>query len=289
MSIVRRTSQQILPGLVALLLAPLAASLPAAGGIHSAKVVKAEPLTHDVRRIRFRASDDFRFKAGQFVLLHLPESYLNDFNRQYGTSHKDAARPYSFASSPRELPYFDLIVKHYPAPRGKDVPPGLGSTYVHTKLKPGVTATFGEPMGNLYLGGESEDPIICVAGGVGVSPFVGLLKYWFDEGLNNKRKIYLYLGVRSKRDLLLDDEFKSWTKTKSQFAYVAALSRAAASEQWNGETGYINLVLDKHFDAPLQADVYIAGSPIMLRETVKVLKAKGVPDGRIHHDPIKVE
>ena len=70
---------------------------------------------------------------------------------------------------------------------------------------------------------------------------------------------------------------------------MSALSRPEESDQWTGETGYINLVLDKHFEAPLKADVYIAGSPIMLRETVKVLKAKGVPDDRIHHDPIKVE
>ncbi len=277
-----------------ILFAWIAASPPllkAAEGPHAAEVVKIEDLTHDVKRIRFKAQepDRFRFSAGQFVLLHLPEPYLSEFNERHGTSHKDVARPYSFASSPSELPYFDLIIKHYPTPRGKDVPPGLASTYVHTKLKPGTAVTFSDPVGNLYLGGDSTDPIICVAGGVGVGPFVGLLKHWFDQGVNEKRKIYLYLGVRSKRDLLLDSEFKQWAETKKQFTYVSALSRPEESDQWTGETGYINLVLDKHFEAPLTADVYIAGSPIMLRETVKVLKAKGLADDRIHHDPIKVE
>ncbi len=277
-----------------ILFASIAASPPllqAAEGPHAAEVVKIEDLTHDVKRIRFKAQepDRFRFSAGQFVLLHLPEPYLSEFNQRHGTSHKDVARPYSFASSPSELPYFDLIIKRYPAPRGKDVPPGLASTYVHTKLEPGTAVTFSDPVGSLYLGGDSTDPIICVAGGVGVSPFVGLLKYWFSEGINEKRRIYLYLGVRSKRDLLLDSEFKQWAETKKQFTYVSALSRPEESDQWTGETGYINLVLDKHFEAPLKADVYIAGSPIMLRETVKVLKAKGLADDRIHHDPIKVE
>ncbi len=272
----------------------LIAATPAdvkAAGTHPAQVVKVEDLTHDVKRIRFKAQEPgrFRFNAGQFVPLHLPESYLAEFNRRHGTSHKDVARPYSFASSPSELPYFDLIIKHYRAPRGKDVPPGLASTYVHTKLTPGTAVTFSDPIGSLYLGGDSTDPIICVAGGVGVSPFVGLLKYWFDQGLNEKRKVYLYFGVRSKRDLLLDSEFKQWARTKKQFAYVAALSRPEESDQWTGETGYINLVLDKHFEAPLAADVYIAGSPIMLRETVKVLTAKGLTDSRIHHDPIEVK
>ena len=48
-------------------------------------------------------------------------------------------------------------------------------------------------------------------------------------------------------------------------------------------------VLDRYFESPLQADAYLAGAPIMVSETIKVLTAKGVPAGRIHHDPVKVE
>ena len=78
--------------------------LLAAEGPHAADIVKIEDLTRDVKRIRFKAQEPgrFRFNAGQFVLLHLPEPYLNEFNQRHGTSHTDVARPYSFASSPSE-------------------------------------------------------------------------------------------------------------------------------------------------------------------------------------------
>ncbi len=255
-----------------------------------AKVVKIERLTHDVKRIRFRAAnDDFTFSAGQFILLKLPESYLKEFNKEHGTNHENVSRPYSFASPPSEAPYFDLIIKHYPAPPDKDVPPGLASTFVHKKLRAGAEVTFNDPMGSLYTPNDSTDPIILVAGGVGASPFIGLLKHWFDAKLDEKRKIYFFFGVRSQRDFFLLGDLNDWSRSKANFEYIPALYYPEPGDEWDGETGYINIVLDRYFERPLSADIYMAGPPIMLRETTKVLHAKGVPNSRIHHDPIKVE
>ena len=273
-----------------LLLSAATFQAPRARADQQARVVKIERLTHNVKRIRFRAAnDDFTFSAGQFILLKLPESYLKEFNEEHGTNHESVSRPYSFASAPSEAPYFDVIIKHYLAPPGKDVPPGLASSFVHTHLHAGDEVTFSEPMGNLYLRNDSTDPIILVAGGVGASPFIGLLKHWFDEGLNEKRKIYFFFGVRSRRDLFLLGDLNDWSRRKANFEYIPALSRPEPTDEWDGETGYINTVLDRHFEGPLKADVYMAGAPIMVRETIKVLRAKRVPDSRIHRDPIKVE
>ena len=263
---------------------------PLARADHDAQVVKIERLTHNVKRIRFKAaSDDFTFQAGQFILLELPDSYLTAFNKRHGTEHTNVSRPYSFASAPSEAPYFDLIVKHYPAPPGKDVPPGLASTFIHQHLRPSDTVTFSDPIGSLYMPNDSTDPIILVAGGVGASPFIGLLKHWFDQGLDRHREIYFFFGVRSKRDFFLLGDLADWSRHRKNFKYIPALSHPDPADEWEGETGYINAVLDRRFPSPLKADVYLAGAPIMIRETVKVLNAKQVPDTRIHHDPIKVQ
>ena len=263
---------------------------PQARADQQAQVVKIERLTHNVKRIRFKAAnDDFTFQAGQFILLKLPDSYLRAFNKSHGTEHTSVSRPYSFASAPSEAPYFDLIVKHYPAPPGKDVPPGLASTFIHQHLRPSDTVTFSDPIGSLYMPNDSTDPIILVAGGVGASPFIGLLKHWFDQGLDRQREIHFFFGVRSKRDFFLLGALADWSRRRKNFKYVLALSHPDPADEWKGESGYINTVLDRYFPSPLRADVYLAGAPIMIRETVKVLHAKQVPDTRIHHDPIKVQ
>ena len=128
-----------------------------------------------------------------------------------------------------------------------------------------------------------------VAGGVGASPLIGLLKHWFDEDLDKDREIYFFFGVRSKRDLFLLGDLADWARRRKNFHYTLALDHPEPSDNWTDETGYINTVLDRYFQAPLRADVYMAGPPIMIRETAKVLRAKQVPEERIHHDPIKVE
>jgi Na+-transporting NADH:ubiquinone oxidoreductase subunit F len=257
---------------------------------HHAEVVKIEDLNHNIKRIRLKPqqADEFVFTPGQHVLLKAPDDYLADWNKRYNTSHKEIYRPYSFASNPSRRSDFDLIIKHYVAPRGKDVPPGVMSTYVHKHLKVGDVVTLSNPVGKLYAQNDSDRPIVVVAGGVGAAPFVCLLEHWFENKINQNRKIYFFLGVRSRRDLMLHEEFTAWSRTKENFSYIPALSDPQKGDDWKGETGYINLVLDKHFKEPFDADVYLAGPPIMIRFTRKVLASKGIENKRIHRDPIRV-
>ena len=258
---------------------------------HAAEVVAVENLTHNVKRVgfRIRPGSEFSFEPGQFLFFEVPDDYVAQWNQRYGTTHGEVARPYSLASAPQRLPHFDLIVGHQRAPRDKAVPPGLASTYVHTALRPGDVVRFSNPVGNLYptnaAESRAEDPLILVAGGTGVAPFVGVLEHWFSKQPRPQRQIYLYLGVRAARDLLLDETLSRWDAADEGFRYVPALSRPGPNDSWEGETGYINTVLDRHFPTPLSADVSIAGSPIMIRETIKVLRAKGLDEKRIRHDP----
>lgn len=257
-----------------------------------AKVVRLESLTHNVRRVGLMPLDEaFSFAPGQYVLLRAPQEYLTDFNARYQTKHKRVARPYSFASMPASDSAFDLIIKHYPAPPGKQnqVPPGVMSTYVHKHLKVGDTVQLGDPRGKLYAPTEPDRPIVMVAGGVGAAPFVGLLSHLFEEGVDRQREIYLFLGVRSRKDLLLHEQFLQWAKTRPAFHYIPALSHPAPEDKWMGQQGYINVVLEKHFKDKLDAEVYLAGSPVMVKFTRQVLDKLGVEKERVHKDPIRVQ
>ena len=164
---------------------------------------------------------------------------FKDFKKRYGDKIKDVykeveevSKPYSFASSPSDRSHFDIITKNYGPRRGQDVPPGLLSSYLHKHIRVGDVVTVSEPTGTLYEDNDSGRPIVVLAGGVGASPFVGLLKYWFENNVNEKRKIYFFLGVRSRRDLLLHEQFLKWTKEKKNFYYVPGLSRPQPDDDW---------------------------------------------------------
>jgi Na+-transporting NADH:ubiquinone oxidoreductase subunit F len=257
---------------------------------HRAEVLSIEDLNHNIKRIRLKPTgpESFAFAAGQYVLLKPPVDYIADFNGRHGTSHKDVNRHYSFASSPGTQSQFDVIIKHYDAPPGKDVPPGVVSTYVHRHLSVGDVVTLSDPGGRLYAAHDSVRPILLVAGGVGVAPFVCLLNYWFERKVDEQQDIYLFLGVRSRQDLILHEQFTEWSETKPGFHYIPALSHPQETDAWEGKTGYINVVLDKHFTEPLDAEAYLAGPPIMIKFTRQVLAGKGIRGDRVHRDRIRV-
>src|SRR5687768_122789 len=256
---------------------------------HRARVVEIEDLTHDTKRIRFRLLDqkEFRFTPGQYLFLKVPETFVVKWNERYKTNHKEVVRPYSFASSSSRLPEFDLMIKLAAAPPGKDVPPGVASSFVHTALKKGDEVRFSAPTGNLYLRKDTGRPIIIVAGGTGAAPFLSLLEYWFENGFEKNNQITFFFGVRGKRDLFYDSRFRTWAAEK-KLRYFPALSNPEPDDGWQGETGFIQTVLDKHVPGPSEADAYLAGPPIMVREAVKVLSSKGITKERIHYDEIVV-
>jgi Na+-transporting NADH:ubiquinone oxidoreductase subunit F len=257
---------------------------------YNAKVVEIKDLTHDTKRIRFQLAnaEGFQFTPGQYTFLKVPDEYVAQWNERYKTTHQEVSRPYSFASSSSRLPSFDLIVKLAGAPSGKDVAPGLASTYIHTRPKEGEEVRFSAPAGSLYLRKDTGRPIIIVAGGTGAAPFISLLEYWFENQFEENNEIYFFFGVRGKRDLFLHESFQEWARTKKNFHYVPALSSPANEDYWSGETGFIQIAVDKHIQAPSNADAYLAGPPVMIRKVVKVLNSKGIQTERIHHDPINV-
>ena len=83
-------------------------------------------------------------------------------------------------------------------------------------------------------------------------------------------------------------KFEAWAREK-KIRYVPALSNPAPGDDWKGETGFIQVVVDKHVSAPSNADAYLAGPPIMVREAVRVLGSKGIGKERIHFDEIAVQ
>jgi len=274
------------------LLPALAGAFPAAArrAYIVARVLAIESLSPDVKRIRLRMPGSYRFEPGQFALIGVPGRFVASWNAKYGTRHGEVARPYSFASSPSRLPEAEFLIQHAAPPRNLSVPPGVASTYIHTELRPGDRLEVSAALGSLGApaSGEEARPVVLVAGGTGVAPFVGLLDHWFRTGQGRPWRIYLFFGARRRRDLILDAQFRAWAARHPGFTYVPALSEPGPDDRWEGESGFISSVLDRRLAGLLDADVLVAGPPRMMQETVKIAEAKGVPRSRIRHDPIQV-
>ena len=76
----------------------------------------------------------------------------------------------------------------------------------------------------------------------------------------------------------------SWRRSCPGFKFVPALSNPEPGDNWTGEKGLITEVLDRHFQRLDHHEAYLCGSPGMIDASIKVFKAKGLPEELIFFD-----
>lgn len=108
---------------------------------------------------RLKVPDDFSFRAGQYIWLMVPNLKYPDV--------RGNTRMFSIASSPNRKGELSLIFR-----TGQS---GYKKTLID--LTPGVEIIFSGPFGPLKLPQENFIPVVFLAGGVGVAPFLSMIRY----------------------------------------------------------------------------------------------------------------
>lgn len=224
------------------------------------KVEKIEQLNHDVIRILLKAPENspLEFAAGQYL----------DFLLQNGKR-----RAFSIANAPHDSAFIELHIRH--------VPGGSFTDFVFNEMKESAIMRIEAPLGTFIVNEESERPMIFIGGGTGYAPIKGQLEHLFHQ--DTGRNMALYVGVRSKRDLYMDDQPVQWAAAYANFSYTPVLSEPDAD--WDGRTGWVHeAVLADHADDLAVHDFYLAGPPIMVQAATEALRAAGVPDEQMYYD-----
>jgi len=227
-----------------------------------ARVESITPLTHDTRLFRFRLIDppEITFKPGQYVQFRIP-----------GAGEE---RAYSIASSPNEKGVIELIVRLLPG--------GLCTAYMFNKLKTGDEIFLTGPYGEFFLREDTEDPIICVAGGSGSAPIRSIISYLREK--RSARKIYSFYGGRTPKDIYFTDEYEKLSGEMPDFIHIPAVSDSADGDGWTGERGLITKVMDRRLEDLPNYEVYMCGPPVMIEFATKLLCKKGMRPERIYYD-----
>lgn len=241
---------------------------------HSFKavLVKIDNIAFNIKTLHFKLKNDetLDFKAGQYVQItrKLPR--------------ENVIRAYSF-SSPSDLKDgFTLDVQL--------IEGGLMSSYLHG-LEVGSELEFCGPFGDMTVDvpktEEENKTLILVAGGVGLAPMRSIVSDLINSGF--KGKLILLHGVRSRRYLYCEDEFRSLMKKCHEFEYIPVLAEPLLEDGWVGETGFVTETLNKWLDSKKLTlscvEAFLCGPSAMMEAASKVLIEKGVSDDKIHSDP----
>ncbi len=165
------------------------------------------------------------------------------------------------------------------------IPGGRFTTHVFTRMKEGDHIEIEGPFGQFALR-ESHKPIIFVAGATGFAPVKSMLEYAFKAGL--KRKMYLYWGVRSRRDLYMAELAEQWARKYSNFIFVPVLSEPHPEDRWDGRTGLVHGAILQDFPDLSGFEIYTCGSVKMVETARPAFVAQGLNEEACFTDAFHV-
>jgi ferredoxin-NADP reductase len=202
------------------------------------------------------------FKPGQFFMLELLNPPYND--------EKGNKRMFSIVNSPNEK---DVIIM---ATR-------LSDSAFKTSLKflpTGAEVMIDNIAGTFNMPKDKKVPVVLIAGGIGITPFISMLRYISEQKLNYK--ITLLYSNTDKKSTAFYDELKATEQKNKNLKVVFTMIN---DPEWQGENRMIDPQFIKDYvHNPHSRTYMVSGPPAMVQAVVKVLKAVGADDENIITD-----
>ena len=241
----------------------------------------ARPLT--LRRQPYTVTDVSKEAEGVWTIALSPPAGVARFDFIPGQFHFLTFRRaghlpveehhWTISSSPTEAGVLRSTIKE-----SGDFTSTIGET------KPGDTALVYGPFGRFsYVLHPEERDLVFVAGGIGITPLIGMLRHMRDT--RAERTVILFYGNTSEQDIAFRNELAEMERAGvASLKVVHILSKA--SDSWRGERGRLDKDIVAKFCGPLRADraFYICAPSEVMDQTIPILRRGGVPPGRIHFE-----
>ena len=202
----------------------------------------------------------FRFKPGQFGWLTLWGSPFKITGHPFSFSSSAAAKDGRVKMSIRNLGDFTSSIAQVPV---------------------GQRVYLDGPYGAFTIDRNPADMHVLIAGGVGVTPMMSMIRTLADRG--DTRPIVLFYGSKDWDSITFREELEV-AKTRLNLTVIHVLANPPAD--WSGERGYINAeMLTRHLPPPYaDHDYFICGPNVMMDAIETVLSNLGVPMSKYHSE-----
>jgi CDP-4-dehydro-6-deoxyglucose reductase len=232
--------------------------------IRKMEVAKISDYTSQIRELFIHCSEpsEFEFRAGQFVMLHVPPDLSKGLNDENGKPLKPALRAYSIASTDQRKDGFRLVFKY--------VEGGLASKFVWD-LKEGTILDFTGPFGRVFFQEPPTEQVVFLNTGSGVSQH-----FSFIESNMKKYPAIRYrmlFGVRHESDIYYKEELNRLKSNLKDFEFEYCLSRP--KDDWKGPKGYVQNHIERFDYLNIPTTFYLCGNGAMIKDVKTKLEANG--------------
>jgi ferredoxin-NADP reductase len=221
------------------------------------RLAGSEMFSEDILVFRIEKPEGYAFSPGQFCFLSLPDKGFHD--------DKGLRKHLSIASSPaeKELLFATKI---------------SGSAFKRTlmALPAGAEIVVEPPMGKFTLSENISDPVVFIAGGIGITPFRSMIRH-----IDTKKagiSVVLFYSVRVPTEAVFLDELQYVAEKNDHMKVVPTMTRVEeGSAVWKGLTGRVSPeMIQEHATGAKHALYYIAGPPALAEGAQKMLKDTGI-------------
>nr|MBI5455510.1 RnfABCDGE type electron transport complex subunit D [Candidatus Levybacteria bacterium] len=221
-------------------------------------------LSSDTLEFAFDKPLDFKFIPGQFMEWTLPHKKTdNRGNRRY----------FSIVSSPTEQ-IIKILVKFY----------SPSSSYKKElfNVLEGKEIIASQVSGDFTLSKDVKIPMVFIAGGVGIAPFISMIQYLIDK--NIVMDIILIYSNRTDNEILYKDILERARQNGVKTIYVLT-DKEHLPADWQGLSGHLNEdVIKTQIPDFSKRKFYISGPQLMVQSFEKILKKAGVKKKKIKTD-----
>ncbi|OGE26732.1 hypothetical protein A3D02_00465 [Candidatus Daviesbacteria bacterium RIFCSPHIGHO2_02_FULL_39_41] len=208
----------------------------------NAKIIDKKEIAEGTLQVTFTTSEPFTFKPGQYTSVRIANS----------TKH------FSIVNSPDEKGIISIATRL----RDSDFKNSL------QKLAIGAQIELGPISGSFILPQDISKPLVFIAGGIGITPYISMLRYVTEQKL--PYKITLLYSNRDQNSSAYLQELKNIPNLK-------LILTMTEDQAWTGEKRKIDAGFIKEYFPALNENLYfVVGPPVMVEAVQKALLKAGV-------------
>jgi len=218
------------------------------------KVVAAKMLSEKEKWFRVVLAGDrpLGHKPGQFVEVSV-----------FGVGEA----PISICSSPTQEGSFEMCVRNA----------GSVTNRMH-QMEVGAPIAIRGPYGNGFdMEAMKGKDVLFVAGGLGMAPARGVIKYVLDRRRDFGKVTILY-GAKFPKELLFKEDTAEWA-ARPDCEFHVTVDRP--DETWTGNKGVITTLFKKVKVDPANTYAVIIGPPVMYKYAILEALSMRIPEARI--------
>lgn len=220
---------------------------------YTLKILKKNEIAENTLELEIEKPEYLAYVAGQYLLILIP-------------GHPEIP-PYSFslASAPHEK-NLKITMRYSDSPFKQEIRRAQAGFLLHAR----------GPFGTLKLHKNTDIPAVCIAGGIGITPFRSIIADEAEHGFSHS--IFLFYCNKKISSAGYYDELTKIQNPKFHQIHVVE----KFPKDWKGEKGLIGSEIIKKYISDIHVPIfYIVGPPIMVDIVKKLLLDMGVPADHI--------